>query len=217
MEKSLDWKIPNASARLRALRKLAVDFVEDSMRCLKAKHHGTVWIAVRIYDRTLATWLSRGKVACNARLSNLIGVSVMLSSKLHDTSHVTPSEIADWVRSTTKQIILMEAEVLGDLEWMIYSTPPHSYIPLLVSDTSLQSKTLRLLSAVACDDTLLPFTSHDVAEAAIAVAAEQLDLKGWQSKLTDLLGIVRELSIAKTANPKTPPKKTKKRHREKSE
>ena len=162
------------------------------MICLKAKHHGMVWVAARIYDRTLAAWLARDANTSKKRLGVLVGVCVMLSSKLHDAVHAHASDIADWVESDPRTVVVMEAEVLGDLGWMVCSTPPHAYLG------SEQKKALRILDAVACDSALVRFPSHQVAEAAVAVAADD---KQAGSEVVD---IVRDLAMAAAANPKTP-------------
>jgi hypothetical protein len=192
MEKPVDRV--SIDSKLQMFRASAVEFIDDSISWLGVDHQGTLWVATKIYDRTLAAWVARGANLSSHRVSLLVGVCVMLTCKLHDNWYVEVKEVAEWVDcENTMEVVLMEAEVLEDLQWMIYSTPPHAYVALLAEEANLRRKAFVILNMVGCDSRLCFFPSHQIAEAVLVVAAENINTVPRPCDLIDLVGMIRRL------------------------
>ena len=206
MEKPVDCV--SIDSKLQALRASVVEFIDDCICCLGDDNHGTLWMATRIYDRTLAAWVARGANLSLHRVGILAGVCVMLASKLNDSCYMEVKEVAEWVDcENTMEVVLMEAEVLQDLQWMIYSTPPHAYVALLAEEANLRRKAFVILNMVGCDSRLCFFPSHQIAEAVLVVAADNINTVPRACDLIDLVCIIRSLFESALTDSIAPPTK----------
>lgn len=172
LEKAVPWDRAFADPLACKARATLVGAMAEFFKRMRCEHTDALWMAVRTYDRVVATWIDWGEARSLEQLFVLGGVCLMLSSKFHDSDHVLASELSEWLSCDKATVIALEAKVLRDLEWRVYSPSPSAFVVQLTRDGRLRRAALQLVAKVGLSIYLVSYASHSVAMAAVVVVSQ---------------------------------------------